>query len=131
MANILANLGRALMINRLLGLGTEPKQIGWGTGAGTAAVADTGLFSEKALDLAATTGSRVAGTSSAVTTTVSNDTYQVMGTLTAAGAGSITNAGLFDNSSIGSGNLFLKGDFTATALNPGDAVTFTFKLQLQ
>jgi hypothetical protein len=131
MANILANAGRALLISRLLGSGTEPKQIGWGTGAGTAAVADTTLFAEKALDLATTTGTRVAGTSSAVTTTVTGDTHQVTGTLTASGAGSITNAGTFDLATIGSGNLFLKGDFASTALNPGDAVTFTFKLQLQ
>ena len=129
MANILTNLGRALLGARLMGGGTEPKQIGWGTGAGTAVVADTALFAEKAVDLASTTGTRAAGTSSQVTTTVTSDTYQVAGTLTATGAGTVTNAGLFDNSTIGSGNLFLHGDFTGIALAVGDSVAFTFKLQ--
>uniref|UniRef100_UPI0035CBEE37 hypothetical protein n=1 Tax=uncultured Sphingomonas sp. TaxID=158754 RepID=UPI0035CBEE37 len=129
MANILANVGRALLITRLMSGGTEPKQVGWGTGAGTSAVTDTTLFGEKALDLATATGTRVAGTSSAVTTTITGDTHQTVATLTAAGPGTITNAGTFDNSTIGSGNLFLKGDFAATTLGIGDAVTFTFKLQ--
>jgi hypothetical protein len=128
-ANVLANSGRAIITSRLSGGGTEPKQIGIGTGAGTSAVTDTTLFSEKAADLSSTTGSRVAGTSSQVTTSVNNDTYQVTGTVTATGAGTVTNAGLFDNSTIGSGNLFLKGDFTGITLAINDSITFTFKLQ--
>lgn len=127
MANVLAQTARSIVTSRLSGGGTEPKQIGWGTGAGTAAATDTTLFTEKALDLSATTGSRTAGTSSQQTTTTTNDTYQVTGTLTATGAGTVTNAGLFDNSTIGSGNLFAKSDFTGVALNSSDAITFTFK----
>jgi len=70
----------------------------------------------------------VAGTSSQVTTTTTNDTYQVVGTITCAGAGkTITNAGLFDAST--GGNLFAKGDFTGIALNVGDSIQFTFKIQ--
>lgn len=131
MATILTNLARAIVTSRLSGGGTEPKQAGWGTGAGTAAVTDTTLFSEKALDLSATTGSRTAGTSSQVTTTTANDTYQVTATLTMSGTGptSVTNAGLFDNSTIGSGNLFLKGDFAGISLSSGDSIAFTFKAQ--
>lgn len=129
MANVLTNPGRAIVTSRLAGGGTEPKQIGIGTGAGTAAVTDTTLFSEKAADLASTSGSRVAGTSSQVTTSVASDTYQVTGTVTATGAGTVTNAGLFDNSTIGSGNLFLKGDFAGITLAINDSITFTFKLQ--
>jgi hypothetical protein len=129
MANIFSTAGKALVIQRLLGLGTEPKQIGWGTSAGTSAVGDTTLFGEKATDLATATGTRVGGTSSAVTTTLTGDTYQAVGTLTATGAGTVTNAGTFDNATIGSGNLFLKGDFTGIALAIADAITFTFKYQ--
>ena len=69
MANVLANTARSIVTSRLSGGGTEPKQIGWGTGAGTAAATDTTLFSEKALDLSATTGSRTAGTSNTTTGT--------------------------------------------------------------
>jgi hypothetical protein len=129
MATVLANTGRALLTSALKLLAVEPKQFGWGTGAGTAAVADTTLFAEKALDLTATTGTRTAATSSQVTTTVTNDTYQLVAAMTATGAGTVTNAGAFDSSTIGAGNLFLKGDFTGIALNIGDAITFTAKLQ--
>lgn len=129
MANILTNAGRAILSARLIGSGTEPRQMGFGSGAGTAAAADTTLFAEKAADGTTTTGTRVAGTSSQVTTTVTNDTYQVLGTLTATAAWSVTNAGLFDNATIGSGSLFIKSDFAASGLNSGDQLQLTFKTQ--
>jgi hypothetical protein len=129
MANVLANAGRAILTNRLKGSGTEPLQLGWGTGAGTAAVADTTLFTETALNLSTTTGSRTAGTSSQVTISVTNDTYQVVATNTAAAAGTVTNVGLFDSATIGAGNLFVKGDFTGQPLLTADSITFTVKLQ--
>lgn len=119
-ANVFTNAGKAIVSNRIKGSGTEPNQIAWGTGAGTAAAADTTLFTEAS-------EARVAGTSSQVTTTVTNDTYQVVGTMTVAGAGkTITNAGLFDAAS--AGNMLVKGDFTGIALNVGESIAFTFKL---
>lgn len=129
MASVLTNAGRAILTAALKLTATEPKQVGWGTGAGTAAAADTTLFTEKAADLSATSGTRVAGTTSQQTTGVTNDTYRVVGTITATGAGTVTNAGCFDNATIGSGNLFLKGDFTGIALLSGDSITFTMNLQ--
>lgn len=129
MASVLVNAGRAIITNRLRGAGTEPLNIGWGTGAGTAVVGDTTLFTERDVDLASAAGSRTAGTSSQQTTSVTNDTYRVTGTRTATGAGTVTNAGLFDNVTIASGNLFVKGDFTGIGLSSGDAIAFTFNLQ--
>ena len=73
------------------------------------------------------TGTRTAGTSTQQTTTTANDTYQVVGTLTAGGTLAITNAGLFDAST--SGNLFVKGDFSTISLSSGDSIQFTFKTQ--
>jgi hypothetical protein len=128
-ASVLVNAGRAIITNRIRAGGTEPLQIGWGTGAGTAVVTDTTLFTEKDVDLTAGTGTRTTGTSSQQTTAVTNDTYRVVGTRTATGAGTVTNAGLFDNATIGSGNLFVKGDFTGIGLGSGDAIAFTFNLQ--
>lgn len=129
MATVVVNVGQAIPPSRMAGGGTEPKQIGWGTGAGTAAAADTTLFSEKAVDLSATSGTRTTGTSSSVTTTVTNDTYQVVGTRTATGAGTVTNAGLWDNATMGSGVLYVKGDFTGIVLAIGDAISYTFKVK--
>ena len=120
MATVLTNRGKEIIVDRLMGAGTEPKYVAWGTGAGTSAAADTTLFTEAS-------ESRVTGTSSKVTTTTTNDTYQVVGTMTAAGAKTITNAGLFDATTVG--NLFIKTDFTGVALATNDSITFTFKAQ--
>lgn len=123
LATVLTNAGKAITTNRIKGSGTEPNYVGWGTGAGTAAATDTTLFTEAS-------EARVAGTSTQQTTTVTNDTYQVVGTLTCAGSGkTITNAGLLDASS--GGNLYMKGDFTGIALNVGDGIQFTMKCQYQ
>lgn len=121
MATVVTNAGKAIITNRIKGSGTEPNYIAWGTGAGTAAATDTTLFTESS-------ESRVAGTSTQQTTTTTNDTYQVVGTMTATGSRTITNAGLFDAST--SGNLFMKGDFTGVALNTNDSIAFTMKVQL-
>ena len=118
MATVITNAGLAIITNRIKGSGTEPSYAGWGTGAGTAAVADTTLFTEAA-------ESRVAATTTQQTTTVTNDTYQAVATITSGSSQTITNAGLLDAST--SGNLFLKGDFTGVALANGESIQFTFK----
>jgi len=119
MATVLTNAGKAIVTNRIKGSGTEPLNVAWGTGAGTAAIADTTLFTEAT--------PRAAGTSTQQTTTVTNDTYQVVATVTATGTLAITNAGLFDVITASSGNLFVKGDFTVINLVTADSIQFTFK----
>ena len=120
MATLLVNTGKAIVTNYLNGgAATQPKYIGWGTGAGTTALTDTTLFTEVT--------PRVTGTSSQVTTTTTSDTLQVVGTQTAGTGETLTNAGLFDAST--SGNLFAKGDFSGIALSTGDSIQFTFKVQ--
>lgn len=121
MATVFTNAGKSIVTNRLKGTGTEPNYTGWGTAAGTAAATDTTLFTEAS-------EARVAGTSSQVTTTVTGDTYQVVATMTVAGAGkTITNVGLFDAAS--AGNMLVKSDFTGIALAIGESIQFTQKLQ--
>jgi hypothetical protein len=68
--------------------------------------------------------------STTITGTGSGDVHQVTATLTATGGGTVTNAGTFDNSTIGSGNLGLKGDFTGILLNSGDSIALTFRAQM-
>lgn len=98
MATVVAFLskGREIVSGRLTGAGsptqTEPKNLGWGTGAGTAAAADVAPFIEAA-------EARVVGTSSLVTTTSANDTYQVVGTITSAANQTITETFLSDSAS--------------------------------
>lgn len=132
MATFVQDGGLDIVTNRIKGAGTEPLNIGWGTGTQTTTVrTDTGLGPttvEKLVDLTTSAGTdHTVGTSSRVTTTKTNDTYQVVGTRTATAAGTVTVAGLFDAAS--GGNLFLKGDFVGIGLANGDAIQFTFKAQ--
>lgn len=120
MATFVQDAGLSIITNRILGAGTEPKNSAWGTGAGTTTRSDTTLFVEAAEP-------RVAGTSTQQTTTKTNDTYQVIATMTTLSAQTITNAGLFD--ALVAGNLFLKGDFTGIPLSIGDSIQFTYKAQ--
>lgn len=131
MATLVVNTGKAIITNRLRGSGTEPLNASWGTGAGTAALTDTSLFTEvNAAGTAIGSGNRVAGTSTQQTITTTNDTYQVVATITATAGFTVTNAGLFDQIVGGTGNLFLKGDFTGVVLANGDSIQFTFRAQL-
>jgi hypothetical protein len=104
----------------------EPHFVGWGTGAGAGSAASTDLST-------AATEARVSGTSTQVTTTVTNDTHQVVGTITAAGSKTITNVGIFDAAGSGSppsgGVLYAIFDGLSQALNSGDSIQFTAKVQ--
>lgn len=125
MADVLTNTGRA-HIAGLMSLAVSPPvsyYIGWGTGAGIAAVADTTLFTEETAD------GRVAATESRVTTTVTNDTAQYVATLTATASRNITNAGVFDQNDPG-GTLIQKSDHASVPLLAGDSIQYTFKLQV-
>lgn len=127
LATVFTNAGAAIITNRVIQAGTAPKNIGWGTGTTAAAVGDTALGTEVA---PTTAGGRTVGTESRVTTTVTNDTYQVVGTVTAtlAGPTAITEAGLFD--AVSAGNLLIRSVFSALNVSSGDSITFTFGLKM-
>jgi hypothetical protein len=118
------NAGTALVTSRVTQTGTAPKNIGWGVGTTAAAVTQTALVTESA---PTTAGGRTVGTESVVTTTVTNDTYQVAGTVTAGSSLAITEAGLFDN--VTAGNMLIRSDFSAVNVVSGDSIAFTFKLK--
>ncbi len=119
-ATVYSNTGKAITTNKLKGTGTSPDYIAWGTGAGTVLITSTTLFTEAS-------ETRVQGTMTQQTTTTTSDTFQVVGTMTVAGAGkTITNAGLFD--AVSAGNAFMMGDFTGIVLNVGESISFTFKV---
>lgn len=89
-----------------------------GTGAGTAAVGDTTLFTE-------TGTARVAITPTRVTVSFTNDTAQYVFTYTAAGGISVTNAGYFTASS--GGVLMQKSDHATVPLLANDSIQYTFQ----
>ena len=115
------NAGRAILTNRIIGSGTEPKYVAMGTGTTAVTLTDTTLGGE--------VETRTTGTGTRITTTTTNDTYQVTGTVTATGSRTIGEAGLFDAST--SGNLFVRGVLAATvSLSSGDSIAFTFTVQV-
>jgi len=122
MATVYTQMGEEKVVDLIDGvsavhLDATNAKIGWGTGAGTAAKADTTLFVEASeARVAATVSQPVA------------DKNQWVATMTCAGAGkTITNAGLFDAAT--AGNLVIHGDFTGIALAIGDKIEFTLSLE--
>lgn len=130
MATFVVDRGLEIIVDRVRGSEVDPVYIGWGIGSGTTAATDTALFSERDVDLSSTSGTRTTGTSSKQTTTTTGDTWRNVGTRTATGSGTVTNAGCWNTSVIGSGALFMKGDFTGIGLAANDAIQFTFNAQL-
>ena len=116
MAVALTTSGRGVITSRITGSGAEPKEIGWGIGSASHSVNSSVLSNEVATDLATSTGTRTTGTGSRVTSSTTNDTYRVTGTRQATGSSQVKEAGLFDNNTIGSGNLFVAADFGAINL---------------
>jgi len=117
--SILTNVGRSILTNRIKGAGTEPAYNAWGTGTTAEAVTQTALVTPSA-------EARVAGTTTQQTTTVTNDTYQNVGTITSAGTQTITEHGLFDALTVG--NMFCRSVFTGIAVVAADQITFTTKV---
>jgi len=120
MASFVTNLGFANNTAAWNAFATRPLFLGWGTGAGQTA-ASTALA-------AAAPEARTSGTSSQVTTTITNDTYQVVGTITASAARAITEVALFDALTVG--NMDVYGDFAVINLASGDAIAFTVKVKV-
>jgi len=129
-ASLVPNVGKAIISGRMIGgaapTQTEPRYIGWGTGAGAGSATSTDLSTPA-------TEARVTGTGTQVTVTQTNDTHQIVGTITASGAKTITNVGVFDATGSGSppagGVLYAIFDGLSQALNSGDSIQFTCRIQ--
>lgn len=128
MSSLVPNVGKAILSGRMFGstpTQAEPRYMGWGTGAGAGSASSTDLST-------AATESRVTGISSQSTTTVTNDTHTVVGTLTANANKTITNLGIFDAAGTGSppsgGVLYAIFDGLSQALNSGDSIQFTARV---
>ena len=123
--NLITNAGFAGAAGRLMGSGAPAAftYIAVGTGATAANVTDTTLQTETA-----TSGlSRVAGTASLVTTTVTNDTAQLTTTFTVSGTVAVTESGVLNASS--SGTLLCRQVFSAINVVSGDSLAITWKVK--
>lgn len=127
MAPLVTKAGEAIITNRIAGGGTEPKNLQWGTSATAETTSQTTL-------VAAANESRVAGASSQVTVTNTNDTYQVVGQITSSSGQSIQEVGLFDTAGAGNpavgGNMLMRGVHGSLTLANGDSVTYTIKVTI-
>ncbi len=122
MAALVTNTGITKIMAALFGTAhTPPTYIHWGTGATTEAVTQTALVTPSA-------ESRTNGTKTQQTTNTTDDTYQVVGSITSAGTQTVVEAGLFDAST--SGNMYVRGTFTGISLAAADAIEFTIKIVL-
>lgn len=121
MAPLLVNAGRDILTNRIKAAGTEPLNVAVGTGATAEAATQTALVTE--------VETRNAGTSTRQTTSVTNDTYQVVGTVTATTTRALVESGLFDVVTTSSGNMLVRGTYATINLANGDSIQVTWKLQ--
>jgi len=125
MPAIITNKGKEIAARRLRGELSEPKYVAWGTDGGTAltlAATNTNLG-------APAPEARAVGISTIVTTSTANDTCRVLGTLTANGAKTIREVGLFDAAT--GGNLFMRATFDPIVLESGDSIQFTIDVQFR
>jgi hypothetical protein len=128
-ATISTNKMKAMLADRLrttpATYTTAPKWIGIGTGATgaarTAVVGDTALSTE--------VETRAVGTESVVTTSVTGDTMQVVGTITATAGRAVDEAATFDQLAAG-GNIGISATFPVINLLTGDSLQLTMKEQL-
>lgn len=97
-----------------------PKYLGIGTAGTTAAVTDTVLGTE--------VETRVSGTESTPTTTVTGDTYQTTGTVSITATRAITECATFDAST--SGNIGISATIATINLINGDSLALTAKAQI-
>ena len=117
--------GLAVTVDRLLSspTGNEPKWIDMGTGTTAATATDTALETPGAED-------RTVGVTSAVTTSTTEDTLQVVGTIICTGAPkAITETGLFTHLTSTTGFLYLRATFDVINLQIGDSIQFTITAQ--
>lgn len=123
-ATVVTIIGKAIAAKRHIGATPaqlEPLYVGIGVGATGAA--RTAVVGDVALSTAVE--SRVAGTSSNVTVTTANDTYQVVGTVTATASRAVDEAGTFDASV--AGQMDISATFPVVNLLSGDSLQLTFK----
>ena len=128
--NLVVSAGKAGVASRINGSGSEAlfDKIGWGTGTTGAAAGDTTLQTEVTTSGGAASGVHVvsAATASRVTTTVTNDTAQLVGTVTAGGTIAITESGVFNAAT--NGTMLCRQTFSAINVVSGDSIQFTWKI---
>lgn len=121
--NLITNVGHAGSNGRMSNQGSYNPftYLAIGIGTTAAAATDTALQSE----ITTLGGARSLGTASQVTTTVANDTTQLVHTWTFTGSFAVTEEGILDAAA--AGNLLAHQVFAAVNVVSGDSLTVTHK----
>jgi hypothetical protein len=124
--NLITNVGHAAANGRMSNQGSYSPFVNLAIGIGTnaASASDTALQSE----ISTNGGARGAATATQVTTTVTNDTTQLVKTWNFTGSFAVTEEGILDNASSG-GNLLARQVFSPVSVANGDALQVTHKYQ--
>lgn len=119
--NLIVNAGIALVAGLVDGSQTAfIDAMAVGTGITSASSTDTALGTEVM---------RVATSNSLVTTSVTNDTAQFIGTFNFTASYAITEEGLFNSTTASSGTMLSHQVFSAINVVSGDSIQFTHKVQ--
>lgn len=122
--NLVTDAGKAGVAGLINGvIANFFEHVAIGTGATAAAAGDTALQTE----ITTNGGARAPGATSRVTTTVTNDTAQVVLTYTFTGSFAVTESGLLD--SLAAGTLLARQVFSALNVVSGDSLTITWKIK--
>ena len=123
----LQNAGAAILAAALAAYAGRPRFLQWGTGSAASA-------SASGVTATGTTEARVEGVTSVATTTITGDTYRVVGTIVAAGAVEVTELGVFDTAGTGTpptgGVMAAYFDFSPINLTAGESIAFTADLKM-
>jgi hypothetical protein len=119
MATVITNGGEEWTVDKINeAVSTKPEYVDWGSGAGTAAKADTAIFT-------VLPEARVLGTSSKVGT-LATAVYQLIATLTSAAGATVTNVGFWTASS--AGTLVIHADHGNVVLAAADKIEYTLQI---
>jgi hypothetical protein len=128
----IATAGRAVISARLYGTASAAYgAIGIGTGVTAFATSDTTLGTEVTASGSAASGVHAiptaSVTASSVTTTLTNDTAQFVGTVSITGTIAVTESGLFNADT--NGTLLARQTFSAVNVVSGDSIQLTWKIK--
>lgn len=131
--NGITTTGKAAAASRLNGAGAEAAFTAIGIGTGTTAfdVANTAMETGKKADGTADSGVHALATASVtasrVTTTVTNDTAQLVGTVSFTATLAVTESGVFNADT--NGVMICRQTFTAVNVVSGDSLQLTWKIK--
>lgn len=131
--NLVVDAGKAGVASRINGAGAAAAftAIGQGTGTTAAAAGDTTLQTGVKADGTADAGVHALATASVtasrVTTTVTNDTAQLVGTVAETATIAVTESGVFNADT--SGTMLCRQTFSAINVVNGDSIQFTWKIK--